>query len=445
MALTGLEIYKLLPKKNCGECGPPTCLAFAMSLAAGKASLEVCPYVSDEAKEALGAASAPPIKLVKIGAGDKAVELGDETVIFRHDKTFFHPTGIAFEVEDSLSEADLTQKLQEINQLEFDRVGLHYEVDMVAVKQTGDAAQFKAAVQKVAAATNLSLVLITEDPASADQALEACKGRNPLLYAATENNFSEMTDLAKKYSVPLGVKAENIFALSSLVEKITALGYKDLVLDSGSRGTSQVLADLTELRRAAIKKKYRPFGYPTVAFTTATDPMEEMIQAQVYVSKYASMVVLKTTARHFVLPLLAWRQNLYTDPQKPIQVETKIYEVGDVTADSPVYLTTNFSLTYYSVEGEVEGSKVPSYIIPVDTDGTSVLTAWAAGKYSAEKIAEVINSIGIEQKVNHREIILPGYVAVLSGKLEEKSGWKVLVGPREAAGIPAFAKSRYGA
>jgi len=444
MALTGLEIYKLLPKKNCGECGPPTCLAFAMSLAAGKASLETCPYVSDAAKEALGSASAPPIKLVKIGSGEKVVELGDETVIFRHDKTFFHPTGIAFEVEDSLSESDLTQKLSEINSLEFNRVGLQYEVDMVAVKQTGDAAQFKQTVEKVAAGTKLALVLITEDPAAAGQGLEVCKGRNPLLYAATENNYNEMTELAKKYNVPLGLKAENIFKLSDLAEKVVALGHKDLVLDSGARGTAQVLADLTQMRRAAIKKKYRPLGYPTVAFTTAEDPMEEIIQAQVYISKYASMVVLKTTAKHFILPLLSWRQNVYTDPQKPIQVESKIYEVGNVTADSPVYLTTNFSLTYYSVEGEVEGSKVPAYIIPVDTDGTSVLTAWAAGKYSAEKIAEVINTIGISDKVNHKEVILPGYVAVLSGKLEEKSGWKVIVGPREAAGIAGFAKSRYG-
>ena len=444
MALTGLEIYKLLPKKNCGECGPPTCLAFAMSLAAGKASLDTCPYVSDAAKEALGSASAPPIKLVKIGAGEKIVELGDETVIFRHDKTFFHPTGIAFEVEDNLNEAELTQKIMEINGLEFSRVGLQYEVDMVAVKQTGDAAQFKQAVEKVAAGTKLALVLITEDPAAAAQALEVCTGRNPLLYAATESNYNDMTELAKKYNVPLGIKAEDIFKLSDLAEKVIALGHKDLVLDSGARGTAQVLADLTQLRRATIKKKYRPFGYPTVAFTTAEDPMEEMIQAQVYISKYASMVVVKTSAKHFILPLLTWRQNLYTDPQKPIQVESKIYEVGKVTADSPVYLTTNFSLTYFSVEGEVEGSKVPAYIIPVATDGTSVLTAWAAGKYSAEKIAEVINSVGIADKVNHREIILPGYVAVLSGKLEEKSGWKVIVGPREAAGIPAFAKSRYG-
>ena len=445
MALTGLEIYKLLPKKNCGECGPPTCLAFAMSLAAGKATLDTCPYVTDDAKEALGSASAPPIKLIKIGTGEKTVELGDETVLFRHDKTFFHPTGVAFEVLDSLSADDLEQKLKEINALEFDRVGLHYDVDMVAVKQTGDVGQFVQAVQKVSQGTALALVLMTEEPAAATAALEVCKDRNPLLYAATESNYTEMTEVAKKYNVPLGVKAENIFKLAELVEKITALGYKELVLDSGARGTSQTLADFTEMRRAAIKKKFRPFGYPTVAFTTVEDPMEEIVQAQVYATKYASMVVIKATAKHHVLPLLTWRQNLYTDPQKPIQVESKIYEVGNVTPDSPVYLTTNFSLTYFSVEGEVEGSKVPSYIIPVETDGTSVLTAWAAGKFTAEKIAEVLNSIGITDKVNHREVILPGYVAVLSGKLEEKSGWKVIVGPREAAGIPAFAKSRYGA
>lgn len=445
MALTGLEIYKLLPKKNCGECGPPTCLAFAMSLAAGKAALDACPYVSDEAKEALGSASAPPIKLIKIGAGEKVVELGDETVMFRHDKTFFHPTGIAFEIQDGISEEELNAKLQEISELEFDRVGLHYDVDMVAIKQTAGVEQFKQAVQKVAAGTKLALVLMTEDAAAAEAALELCKDRNPLLYAATESNYKEMTAAAQKYNVPLAVKGEDLFKLSDLVEKITALGYKELVIDSGARDTSKVIADLTEIRRAAIKKKYRPFGYPTIAFTTAEEPMEEILQAQSYVSKYASMVVLKATAKHFVLPLLTWRQNLYTDPQKPIQVEQKIYEIGNVNENSPVYICTNFSLTYFSVEGEVEGSKIPGYIIPVDTDGTSVLTAWAAGKFTAEKIAEVVNSIGITDKVKHREIVIPGYVAVLSGKLEEKSGWKVIVGPREAAGIPAFAKSRYGA
>lgn len=445
MALTGLEVYKLLPKKNCGECGPPTCLAFAMSLAAGKASLDVCPYVTDQAKEALGSASAPPIKLVKIGAGEKIVELGDETVLFRHDKTFYHPTAIAFEIEDSLSEKELMEKITELNTLTFDRVGLHYDVDAVAIKQTGSAESFAQTVQKVCAATNLAVILISEAVDAIGAALEVCKGKNPLIYCATEANYESMTELAKKYNVPLAVKGENIFKLSDLVEKIVALGHKDLVLDSGSRETSKVVADLTEMRRAAIKKKFRPLGYPVIAFTSNVDPMEEIIQAQAYVTKYASIVVLKASAKHFVLPLLTWRQNLYTDPQKPIQVESKIYEIGNVTPDSPVYICTNFSLTYFSVEGEVEGSKIPGYIIPVDTDGTSVLTAWAAGKFTAEKIAEVVNSIGIADMVTHREIVIPGFVAILSGKLEEKSGWKVIVGPREAAGIPAFAKSRYGA
>lgn len=445
MALTGLEIYKLLPKKNCGECGPPTCLAFAMSLASGKATLEACPYVTDAAKDALGSASAPPIKLVKVGSGEKIVELGDETVIFRHDKTFYHQTALAFQVEDSINDQELDAKITEINSLIFDRVGLHYEVDLVAIKQVGSIERFVEVVSKIYTGTKLALVLMSDDFVAVDAALTVCKDRNPLIYAATEDNYQAMTAVAKKYNTALAVKADDLSKLADLVEKIVALGHKELVLDSGARNTVDVLADLTQIRRAAVKKKFRPFGYPTIAFTSAEDSMEEMIQAQVYVSKYASIVVLKASAKHFVLPLLTWRQNVFTDPQKPIQVESKIYEVGNVTADSPVYITTNFSLTYFSVEGEVEGSKIPAYIIPVDTDGTSVLTAWAAGKFTAEKIAEVLEKIGIADKVTHREVILPGYVAVLSGKLEEKSGWKVIVGPREAAAIPAFAKSRYGA
>lgn len=442
MGLTGLAIYKQLPKKNCGECGVPTCLAFAMALASGKASLDKCPYVTEEAKEALGSASAPPIKLVKIGVGDHVVELGDETVLFRHDKTFYHPTGIAFEVEDTLDAAALAAKLEKINGLEFDRVGLHYTVDMVAIKNaSGNADTFANVVKQVADASPLALVLMSDDSDAMAKALEIVTARKPLVYAATADNYEKMTELAKKYEAPLAVKADGLEALEELVNKVVALGHKDLVIDTGSRKTVDVLADLTQLRRLTIKKKFRPFGYPVMTFTTEEDPMDEVLQAQVYVSKYASMIVLKTVEKQHVLPILSWRQNLYTDPQKPIQVESKIYEVGAVTPDSPVYITTNFSLTYYTVEGEVEGSKIPSYIIPIDTDGTSVLTAWAAGKFSGEKIAEVMKELGIEEKVNHKNVIIPGYVAVISAKLKEESGWNVLVGPREAAGISSFAKS----
>jgi len=444
MGLTGLEIYKQLPKKNCGECGVPTCLAFAMALAAGKAALDTCPYVTEAAKEALGSASAPPIKLVKVGYGDHVVELGDETVLFRHDKTFYHPTGIAFEVEDTLDEAALGERIAKINGLEFDRVGLHYTVDMVAVKNTsGNADSFVNAVKKVAGGCNLALVLMSDNTDAMAGALEVVTTKKPLVYAATKDNYEKMTELAKKYEAPLAVKANSLNELEELVQKVVGLGHKELVLDTGSRKTVDVLADLTQLRRMAIKKKFRPFGYPVMAFTSEENPMDEMMQAQVYVSKYASMVVLKTVEKQYVLPLLSWRQNLYTDPQKPIQVESKIYEVGAVTPDSPVYITTNFSLTYFSVEGEVEASKIPSYIIPVDTDGTSVLTAWAAGKFSGERVAEVMKQLGIEEKVTHRNVVIPGYVAVISAKLKETSGWNVIVGPRESAGISAFSKTNF--
>ena len=444
MGLTGLDIYKQLPKKNCGECGPPTCLAFAMALASGKAALESCPYVTDAAKEALGAASAPPIRLVKVGTGDVAISLGDETVIFRHDKTFFHETGVAIEVSDKLSEAEIAAKGEKINGLVFERVGLRYTVNLVAVKNdSGNADRFKAAVDKVAAGTKLPLILMTDDPETMDKAVAGVAAGRPLLYAATAANFDKMVEVAKKHSCPLVIRGNGLDEAAALAEKAVAGGCKDLVIDAGRRGFSAALADLTEIRRLAIKKKFRPLGFPTIAFPQADDPFMEILQASYYVGKYASIVVVKTAEKAHILPLLTWRQNVYTDPQKPIQVEPKVHEVGAVTPESPVYITTNFSLTYYTVEGEVASSKIPAYILPVNTDGTSVLTAWASGKFSAESIAEAIKTSGLESKVNHRNCILPGYVAVLSGKLGELSGWKIGVGPREAAGIPSFAKAKF--
>ena len=442
MGLTGLAIYKELPKKNCGECGVPTCLAFAMALAGGKASLETCPYVTEAAKESLGSASAPPIRLVKIGAGDGVIELGDETVMFRHDKTFFHPTAIAFEVEDTLDAAALAAKLDKIKALEFDRVGIHYAANMLAISNvSGNADAFVAAVKMAVEKTDMALVLIAADVDTMAKALEIAAARKPLVYAATADNYEKMTALAIKHAVPMAVKADGFDALEELVGKVVALGHKDLVLDPGSRQTAKVVADLTQLRRLTIKKKFRPFGYPVMAFTSEADPMDEVLQAQAYVAKYASMVVVKGAEKEEVMALFTWISNLYTDPQKPIQVEMKIYEVGAVNPNSPVYITTNFSLTYYSVEGEVEATKIPSYIIPVDTEGTSVLTAWAAGKFGGERVAEVMQELGIADKVNHKNVIIPGYVAVIAAKLKETSGWNVIVGPREASAISVFAKS----
>jgi len=441
MGLTGLEIYKHLPKTNCKECGSPTCLAFAMALASGKASLEDCPYVSDEAKEALDSASAPPIKMVKVGTGDFEVKLGEETEIFRHDKRFFNPTGVAVIISDS---EDVAAKAEQFDGLEFDRVGMHYVTDMVAVKcDSGDAGKFKEAVETVAGKTEKAMILMTEDPAIMEGALEAVADRKPLVCAATGDNYEKMTELAKGKECPMVVQGKDINDLAELVDKVVGLGHKELVIDSGARETSQVLADLTQFRRLAVRKKFRSFGYPAFAITTKEDPKEEIVQAGVYVSKYADVVALKACEKQQLLPLLSWRQNLYTDPQKPIAVEAGLYDVGDPGDDAPVYVTTNFSLTYFIVEGEVEGARIPSRILSVDTGGVSVLTAYADNKFSAETITEAIKKCGLEDKVKHKKLVLPGHVAVLKGTLEEESGWEVMVGPREASGINKFAKDNF--
>jgi acetyl-CoA decarbonylase/synthase, CODH/ACS complex subunit gamma len=445
MGLTGLEIFKQLPKKNCKECGQPTCLAFAMSLAGGKASLDACPYVSDAAREALDSASAPPIALIKIGAGDKKVlEVGNETVLFRHEKTFNHPTGIAIEVSDTLSADEIKARLEGINKLVFDRVGQIHEVDLVAVKNdSGDAAKFVAAVKLVNEGTKYPAALITSDLAAMEQALEVAGANKPLVYAATADNYEAMVNLAKKYEAPLAVKGEDLNSLSDLVEKIVGLGYKNLVIDSGAREVAKVLADLTQIRRSAINKKYRPFGYPSIAFASNADASQEVINAGVYIAKYAGIVVMSTADPASILPLVTLRLNIYTDPQKPIAVECKVYAVGNPGPDAPIFVTTNFSLTYFCVAGDIEASRIPAYIVPVDTDGISVLTAWAAGKFNPETIAETLNTLDVASKVDHKKIIIPGHVAVLSGATQEKSGWEVIVGPRESSGIPSFLKQRW--
>jgi acetyl-CoA decarbonylase/synthase complex subunit gamma len=411
-----------------------------MQLAAGKASLEKCPYVSEEAKEALGAASAPPITLVKIGVGEGALEIGNETVLFRHDKRFEHPTGIACTVPDNLEPEELRARVEAIKGLNFDRVGQMHSVDLVALENVSrDAAAFAKAAKSVASETRLALILMSEDPGAMEAALKEAAGAKPLIYAATSENYEKMAALAKQHDTALAVKADGLAALADLVAKVTGAGAKQLVLDTGAREANQVLGDQTQLRRQALKR-FRPFGYPSITFAKSPDPVERVVEAGVYIAKYAGIVVLDTADPADILPLITLRLNVYTDPQKPIAVEPKVYEIGAVAPESPLFVTTNFSLTYFCVAGDVEASRVPGYVLTVDTDGTSVFTAWAAGKFTPEKIAAALSESGIADKVSHRKVIIPGGVAVLSGKLQELSGWEVLVGPRESASIPSFLK-----
>lgn len=441
MAISGLEIYKLLPKTNCKECGFPTCLAFAMQIAAKKASLDKCPYVSDDSKSKLASASRPPINLVTIGSGDDKLEIGNETVMFRHEETFYHPTGIGLLIEDTSSESELKAKIEKIDRLRFERVGQNISVDLIAIKNTSkDTKKFISAVKKASEISKLGLVLISDSPETLKAALELTKERKPLIYPASMENLDQIAAMAKEAGCSIALKSDSLEGLSSLAEKASSMSINNAMLDTGQKPLRKKIEDQIYLRRMALKKAYRPFGYPTITFTESEDPFEEAAEAASLIAKYAGIVIMKNAESWNVMPLLTVRQNIYTDPQKPLQVESKVYEVGNVTADSPVLITTNFSLTYYTVESEVESSKIPSYIVSVDSEGMSVLTAWAADKFTPEKITAMLKDSGLENKIKNKELILPGYVAVMSGKLQEESGWTVKVGPREASGIPSYLK-----
>jgi len=443
MALTGLDIYKLLPKKNCGECGSPTCLALAMKLAAKKVSLEDCPYVSEEAKAALGSASRPPIRLVKIGAGDGLVELGNETVLFRHEETFYHEPAVAIRIREDDPSAG--ERIELVKKLQFERVGMEIGVNLVALEESsGDPDRYAAFAAEMAASSDLGLVLISSSADCLRAALEKVKERRPLLYAAEQGNYRELAELARESGSPLVVKGTGLEETAELAEGIAKLGAEDLILDTSPPGLRQALFDQTAIRRQAVKKAYRPLGYPTLAFTSGRDKFTDALEAAVGVSKYVSVLITDLIEPEYILPILTARQNIYTNPQKPIQVEPKLYPIGSPDDHSPVLVTTNFSLTYFTVAGEIEASRISAHLLIVDTEGTSVLTAWAADKFNAQTIAAALEKNQVAERVGHKNLIIPGYVAVLSGKLEEESGWDILVGPKEASGIPKFLKTAMG-
>jgi len=443
MALTGLEIYKHLPKTNCKDCGFPTCLAFAMKMAAKQVALEKCPHVTASAKAALESASRPPIQLVTIGTDAAEIKIGNETQLYRHEEKFHRPTALAVTVSDTLDDSALGQRLEAIGRLCFERVGTRIRVDMVAVQNdSGDPARFEHAARQAAQKTDRACLLISAKADNLQRAAGALTGRRPLLYISDPAQALAAATIAKQQNCPLAIRADGLEALADLTGKINAAGVEEIVLDPGTRGLKPTLEALTKIRRLALKN-FRPLGYPTIAFTAESDPMLQAAEASTYVAKYAGIVVTDAIEPWQFLPILTTRQDIFTDPQKPVAVEPKLYTVGEVNAESPLLVTTNFSLSYYSVEGEVEASRVPAYILSVDTEGTSVLTAWASDKFNATTITKSLKASGIEEKLAHRKLVLPGLVAVLSAGVEDESGWSVQVGPKEASGIPSYLKKQW--
>ena len=446
MALTGIQIFKLLPKTNCKECGVPTCLAFAMNLASGKAELDACPYVSDEAREQLAEASAPPIRPVSIGKGVRKAAAGGETVMFRHEKTFFNPTLFAGTIPSDISEADLENKLSAWNALQYERVGFNLRPELVALKDVnGDKDAFAALAKYVAEKSEFNLILMSMEADVIAAAIETAGFKRPLIYAATEKTADAFGQIALDNDLPLAVKADSIDGVIALTDKLVAMGVKDLVIDTGSRDLKQALEDQVALRRAALKESNRSVGFPTITFPgemASNTDMETLIGAM-FVAKYGGIVVLSDLKTEVIFPLLLERLNIFTDPQRPMTVTEGIFEIGTPDDTSPVLVTTNFALTYFIVSGEIEASKVSAWLLIKDAEGLSVLTAWAAGKFGGDDVGMFVKKSGIMDKVKHTEIIIPGYAAAIAGDVEEElPGWTITVGPREAAHLPGFLKAR---
>lgn len=443
MALTGLDIFKLLPKKNCGECGVPTCLAFAMKLASGQAEIDLCPYVTEETKEQLSEAAAPPIRTVEIGASEKAAKIGGELVMYRHEKTFFNPTLIAVHLSDDMTKEQIEKRIEEFQRSRFERVGQILSANLFALEsKKGDFESFENLVKTVRP-LKVPMMLMAEYEMLAKITPEI-KEEKPLLYAATSENFEKMTSLAKENNLPLVVSGNSLDEVSEITPKVKSLGVKDIVIEVKSDSLGENFKNLVLIRRAAIEKKVSSLGYPvlTFAFSKGGNNWSELINAAIYIIKYGGIVVLSNLEAWKALPLFVLRQNIFTDPQRPLQVEEKIYPIGNPNSNSPFLVTVNFSLTYFIVSSEIEASKVPSYLGVVNTEGLSVLTAWSAGKLTPEKIAKFVKDQKVLEKLNHKKIVIPGFVAQMKGALEDElPDFEIVVGPREASEIPAFLKS----
>ena len=434
MALKGIDIFKMSPKKNCKECGVPTCMAFSMKVAQGAMKIEQCPYMGADVIAKLSEATAPPMKTIQVGD----LKLGGETVLYRHEKTFVSKTLYAVCVSDA---SDVDAVLADAQKVDYERIGEREYVEMIFVTYAGNKDAYVEAAKK-AAAIGREVILDVEDADVAEAALAAIADKKPVLNGATEANVDAFNTLATKYGVVMGVKAEGLDALYDLTAKIEGMGNKNLILNVCDTSIKEAFAEAVQIRRASLKNTDRTFGYPTivnVAKLAAGDQAMQTALASLFTMKYGSVVVMETMTYAQALPLYGLRQNIFTDPQKPMKVEPKVYPINGSDENSICCVTVDFALTYFVVSGELERSGVPINMLITDAGGYSVLTAWAAGKLSASTIAKSVNECLADQK--NKTLILPGKVAVLKGEIQEKlPDWNIVIGPREAVELVQFLK-----
>jgi len=451
MPLKASDIQKKLPsggKKNCRECGFPTCFAFAMKLAAGTTSVDKCPYLSIDVKNEFIESLSPLIRGVTIGQGENALSIGQEEVMYRHEKTFYHPPGIGILICDDESDEVITKKINKIKELRFDRIGQLLKANLVAIKFAGNKEKYLGIVKKVGD-ENIPIVLICEEIVTLFEARDLVSAQNPLIYPITKDNLDNALPQIKESPTPIGLKTKGIDEIIPLAKRLKGEGIKDIVLDTSPEDLKALIRDYTLIRRAALKQEFRSLGYPIISFPCfmTNDKMQEVLLCATGIIKYAGIIVMSDLEKNTLFPLLVLRQNIYTDPRVPLAVEEKIYEIGQVDENSPLLVTTNFALTYFAVASEIENSKIPSYLAIKDTEGLCVLAAWSTGKFIGETIGPFIKKSGIGDKIKNKRIIIPGLAARIKGELEDElEGWEVIVGPRDASEIPIFLsqiKSRY--
>jgi len=445
MALTGLQIFKYLPggkkekEANCKKCGFPTCMAFAMKLAKKEVPFDKCEYISDELKGLLEEASVPQQQAVKFGKADKEITIGNETVMFRHDKTFVNSTCIAIKLESS--DPDFDKKLAKIAAYSVERVGEHLKIDAVVLTDTDNT--FKEKISKITS-TDLALILESSNVEAIEEILADIKATKPLVFLK-DAKTEQIVEIENKFKVPVVISGTSIEEIVEKSSKALESKAENLVINLNKQ--KDLIQDLTYIRRSAIENKFRPLGFPVITFvdqiaSNTLNPMERIIWASTLICKYSNILVLDNFDEALIYALLTLRQNIYTDPQKPLQMEPKVYPIGDVDKNSPILVTTNFALTYFVVAAEIESSGIPAYLLITPSDGMSVLTAWAASKFTGETIAKALKEAKLEELVDHRSILIPGYVGNLKEEVEEElPDWDIVIAPNEAVEIPDFLRN----
>lgn len=443
MALTGLDIQKLLPKTNCKECGSNTCLAFAMKLAAKKASLSECPYASEESKQVLGAASEPPVKGIELGK-NMEFKIGEETVLYRHERTFVHQTIIAININDTDDSGEIDKILDAIKNYCVERVGEKLFVEMIAItQQSNKNEKFVTLAKRAWETVQRPLILHSTNLEAIIEAAKAVKGSQSVIASATKETADELAIVAKENGHTLALTG-TIDEIGETTSRLKTTGFNNLLLQFKTESLAEQFQINSIARSSALKDNNKSLGYPFLRFIESRYILDITTEAITEINKYGGICVLPVFDASLLVTLFTLRLNIFTDPQKPIQVDPKIYPIGEPTANSPVFLTTNFSLTYFIVSSEIENSGISAWLLVPQCEGMSVLTAWAAGKFSGAVIGKAAKEFELEKLVSTREIVIPGYVAQISGELEENMpGWKVAVGPQEAADLESFVIAKY--